>query len=261
MKKRDLIAALTGAAAALALAGSVAWAAIPQDGGVYTACMLKNIGTVRLIDKSLPPGNLMSRCKPALEVEISWNQRGPQGLQGTQGAAGPPGEKGEKGDPGTAGASGTNGADGTSATVTRKDPLVPCQAGGVELTAANGTTVVCDGPRGEQGPPGERGLQGEPGPAGAPGSPGGVSGHEILVAQFTIPPGGQLLNEHLSCPAGKVILGGGIRNLGTGVVIDASYPGWPSPPFSNAYAWWGHVRNTSTVTASVWYYAVCADAS
>ena len=60
----------------------LAWAAIPSDGGVYTACMLKNVGTVRLIDKSLPANNLMSHCKPALETEISWNQKGEQGIQG-----------------------------------------------------------------------------------------------------------------------------------------------------------------------------------
>ena len=50
--------------------------------------MLKNVGTVRLIDKSLPPSNLMSHCKPALEVEVSWNQQGPQGIQGLPGATG-----------------------------------------------------------------------------------------------------------------------------------------------------------------------------
>ena len=55
MRRRDIVAAAAGAAVATVLAGSVAWAAIPGDGGVYTACMLKNVGTVRLIDKSLPP--------------------------------------------------------------------------------------------------------------------------------------------------------------------------------------------------------------
>ena len=71
-------------------------AAIPGDGGVYSACMLKGVGTVRLIDKSLPAGNFMSHCKPALEVEIAWNQQGPQGLPGTPGA---PGADGSDGDP------------------------------------------------------------------------------------------------------------------------------------------------------------------
>jgi len=130
MKRRDLVAALTGAGVVLALAGSVAWAAIPSGGGVYTACMLKNVGTVRLIDKSLPPGNLMSHCKPAFEVEVSWNREGPQGLQGTQGPPGPQGEKGDKGDPGSAGADGAPGAQGS-----------PGERG----------------PQGEQGPPGPAG--------------------------------------------------------------------------------------------------------
>ena len=121
MRKRDLIAAAAGAVAATALAGGVAWAAIPSDGDVYTACMLKNVGTVRLIDKSLPPSNLMSHCKPALETEVSWSLQGPQGLQGLQGAkgdqgnpgqngvdgaTGPQGEKGPPGDPGQDGVSG-----------------------------------------------------------------------------------------------------------------------------------------------------------
>ena len=98
-----MIAGLMAAAVVTVLAGSVAWAAIPGDGGVYTACMLKNVGTVRLIDKSLPPGNLMGQCKPALEVELTWNRQGPQGASGgpgPAGPAGPQGEKGDKGDPG-----------------------------------------------------------------------------------------------------------------------------------------------------------------
>jgi hypothetical protein len=136
VRRRDLVAALVGGATAIALAGSVAWAAIPGEGNVYTACMLKNVGTVRLIDKSLPPGSLMSHCKPSLEVEVSWNQRGQQGVpgqpgtSGVTGPAGPSGEKGDKGDPGPAGADGTPGA---------------------------------------QGPQGERGPQGEQGPPGAGG--------------------------------------------------------------------------------------------
>jgi hypothetical protein len=107
--RTNLIAATVGAVVATVLAGGIAWAAIPDEGNVYTACMLKNIGTVRLIDKSLPPNNLMSRCKPALEVEISWNQRGQQGLQGIQGQ---PGEKGDTGDPGATGADGAPGQQG-----------------------------------------------------------------------------------------------------------------------------------------------------
>jgi hypothetical protein len=49
MRRRDVVAATLGALAATVLAGSVAWAAIPSDGGAYTACTLKNVGTVRVV--------------------------------------------------------------------------------------------------------------------------------------------------------------------------------------------------------------------
>jgi hypothetical protein len=134
MKRRELLAALIGAVAATALAGGVAWAAIPGEGGVYTACMLKNVGTVRLIDKSLPPASLMSHCKPALEVEVSWNRQGQQGLQGIQG---PPGE------------------DGVSPSVAQLAPGdTNCPAGGAAITDAVGATAyVCGGQDGEPGQP------------------------------------------------------------------------------------------------------------
>ena len=37
-------------AALFAVASGIAYATIPDSGNVYTACMLKGIGTVRLID-------------------------------------------------------------------------------------------------------------------------------------------------------------------------------------------------------------------
>ena len=38
----------------LALAAGIAYATIPDGGKVYTACMLNGVGTIRLIDPSLP---------------------------------------------------------------------------------------------------------------------------------------------------------------------------------------------------------------
>jgi hypothetical protein len=142
MRRRDAIAAAIGTVVATVLAGSVAWAAIPGDGGVYTACMLKNVGTVRLIDKSLPPGNLMSHCKPALEVEITWSQRGPQGSQGM---------------PGQAGQNGSDGDDGESPTVQQLAVGdTNCPAGGAAITDAAGSTAyVCGGQDGDDGNDGE----------------------------------------------------------------------------------------------------------
>ena len=151
MRKRDLVAAAAGAVAATALAGGVAWAAIPGDGNVYTACMLKNVGTVRLIDKSLPPSNLMSRCKPALETEISWNQQGPQGIQGPgKGDVGPTGQPGPQGERGLQGEQGIQG------------------------------------PKGDKGDQGEQGLQGPPGSGGGSGacSTATVNGGTNGVADF-----------------------------------------------------------------------------
>src|ERR1700754_2325545 len=113
MSRNLLFGALAGGAIVLALAGGVAWAAIPGGGNVYTACMLKNVGTVRLIDKSLPQSNIMSRCT-SLEVEVSWNHQGPKGDKGESCSASDPacigskGDKGDKGDPGTNGTNGTN---------------------------------------------------------------------------------------------------------------------------------------------------------
>src|SRR3954452_22519821 len=70
-----------------ALAGGIAYATIPDSGGVYTACMLKNVGTIRLIDPSLPSSNLLSHCT-SLETQITWNQRGQRGDSGAPGPNG-----------------------------------------------------------------------------------------------------------------------------------------------------------------------------
>jgi Collagen triple helix repeat (20 copies) len=94
-----------------ALVGGVAYATIPGSGQQYTGCMLKNVGTVRLIDPSLPAGNLMSHCT-ALETQISWNQTGQQGPAGPQGTPGAVGATGDAGPAGPQGATGPAGAQG-----------------------------------------------------------------------------------------------------------------------------------------------------
>jgi hypothetical protein len=120
------VAAAAGAVVATVLAGGVAWAAIPGDGGVYSACMLRNVGTVRLIDKSLPAGNLMSHCKPALESEVTWSRQGPPG---------------------------SDGDDGRSPTVAQLAlGDANCPGGGAAITDATGSTAyVCSGRDGADG--------------------------------------------------------------------------------------------------------------
>jgi hypothetical protein len=142
-RKRRLTSAV-GALVAAAIVGGVAYATIPGPGNVYSACMLKSIGTIRLIDKSLPSTNLMSRCTDK-EIEISWNQAGQPGPPGPQGA------KGDPGTPGTNGTNGTNGKDGVSVTTASEPAGANCADGGVQLTAVNGVSYVCNGARGADG--------------------------------------------------------------------------------------------------------------
>ena len=87
------------AIAIFAVAGGVAYAAIPDVGtGVYHACMLKNIGTIRIIDPE------RQRCSASLEVELTFNKQGPTGNPGPTGPPGPPGAPGRDGEDGQDGA-------------------------------------------------------------------------------------------------------------------------------------------------------------
>src|SRR5919197_4648738 len=149
LRRRTIVVAIT-AVAALAAAGGIAYATIPDSGNVYTACMLKGVGTIRLIDKSLPSTNLMSRCTDK-ETEISWNQAGQPGPAGPQGAKGDPGAQG------TNGTNGTNGKDGVSVTTAAEPTGTNCAAGGVQLTAASGVSYVCNGKAGADGTNGTNG--------------------------------------------------------------------------------------------------------
>src|SRR5690242_15332130 len=101
-----LVGAVLVAAAA---GGGIAYATIPDAGNVYSACMLNGVGTIRLIDPSLPSSNLMSHCTK-VETKITWNQQGVAGApglpspKGDTGAVGPQGPAGPQGPQGPAGA-------------------------------------------------------------------------------------------------------------------------------------------------------------
>ena len=100
--KRGLALALLTGVAVLAAAVGIGYAAIPDGNGVYTACKLRATGTIRLIDKSLPPASLLSRCT-SHEDQITWSQTGPQGIQGVQGIQGSQGPAGPQGPQGPIG--------------------------------------------------------------------------------------------------------------------------------------------------------------
>jgi hypothetical protein len=140
MKKRDLLAALAGAAAVLALAGSVAWAAIPGPEGLIQGCYTKVGGIVRVIDTAKN-----ERCL-GIEVPISWNQKGQQGPAGKDGANGQPGQPG------------TNGTNGVSVTNEPEPAGANCANGGSKFTATNGPTYACNGRDGRDGKDGADGI-------------------------------------------------------------------------------------------------------
>jgi hypothetical protein len=130
---------------AFGIAGGIAYATIPSAGNVYNACMLKGIGTIRLIDKALPSTNLLSHCVDGKELEVSWNQSGPPG------AAGPKGADGEKGDTGEQGPQGPAGALASLESVNGLACTRNGQAGTAQITYdANGvatiTCVIANGP-------------------------------------------------------------------------------------------------------------------
>jgi hypothetical protein len=76
------------------VAGGIAYAAIPDAGGVIHGCYKKsspNQGTLRVIDTEKA-----QTCSNA-ESAINWSQTGPQGPQGIQGIQGPQGPQGPSG--------------------------------------------------------------------------------------------------------------------------------------------------------------------
>ena len=247
--------------------------------------MLKNVGTIRLVDPSLPASNLMSHCT-SLETQITWNQQGQPGPQGPNGATGPAGPTGGKGlagtngtngtdgtsvltaaelagpnclfggssftaangvtyacngAPGDNGTNGTNGTDGTKGTngtsvTSASEPVGSnCVNGGVALTAANGTSYVCNGSPGKdgtngvdgaQGPQGQTGATGPQGPQGPPGSGGAASTPAHLVRTFLIDltDVNSSIATFPSLPAGAwlLTLTGSITTLGSAVTVDCT---------------------------------------
>ena len=78
------------------IAGGIAYAAIPDSQGVYTACAHKSTGALRLIDPAV------GSCSQS-ETQVTWvkqGQTGPQGPVGPQGPQGVQGPAGADGAPG-----------------------------------------------------------------------------------------------------------------------------------------------------------------
>jgi hypothetical protein len=149
---------MAAAAATMAIAASFAAgpasAAVPAADGTFTACMFRDVGTVRLIDPSLSQRNLMGHCS-SLEQQVHWNQQGPAGPTGPAGPQGTQGPKGDTGPQGPAGADGNNGTSVTSVSLNPGD-AAQCPAGGSKFTAAgDNVTYACNGAKGADGASGQ----------------------------------------------------------------------------------------------------------
>jgi collagen triple helix repeat protein len=144
------------------VAAGAAYATIPDGHGVYTACLLKSTGTIRLIDPSITGNSLLNHCTQ-YETQITFNEQGQPGPTGATGATGPAGPAGPTGATGQAGAQGAIG------------------------------------PAGPAGPNGQTGQQGPAGPKGATGAAGtnGVSPNvaQLAVGDSNCPSGGASITD------------------------------------------------------------------
>jgi hypothetical protein len=134
---------------------------------------------------------------------------GPQGPAGLDGAAGPAGPQGLVGPQGPAGPDGAPGAAG---------PMGP------QGPQGNGGPAGPAGPAGSPGTQGVPGVAGPMGPMGPQGLAGGVTGYELVSvssANNDVSP----KSLTATCPAGKVVMGGGaVNNATSNIVLDLNGP-------------------------------------
>lgn len=110
IRGRGLFVFLAAGGAAAVVAGGVAYATIPDSSGVIHGCYSANgakgtNGTpLNIVDSGT------ASCSRG-QMEVTWNQTGPQGPKGDTGATGPQGPKGDTGDTGPQGPAGPASLD------------------------------------------------------------------------------------------------------------------------------------------------------
>ncbi|MGH2878045.1 MAG: hypothetical protein ACRDK4_00325 [Solirubrobacteraceae bacterium] len=115
-----------------------------MTGGAYAAKKFIITNTKQISPKVLK--RLEGKAGPA-------GAQGPAGPAGPQGPAGANGKDGTNGSNGEKGASGTNGTSATTKSFAGAKTLgsEKCANGGLEVTSASGTALVCDGENGTTG--------------------------------------------------------------------------------------------------------------
>lgn len=166
------------------------------------------------------------RCHPS-DLPISWSkagQRGPKGSAGAKGTTGAQGPQGTTGAPGATGQIGSKGEAGQAGLAGL--PGQPSK-GETGLTGEQGA-MGAEGPEGEKGETGSQGPKGEKGEPGLVGEKGekgetGILGYQVVTNSETIfaNGGGTSLGQvFATCPAGKVVIGGGGHAVGGDLVND-----------------------------------------
>jgi hypothetical protein len=204
--------------------GGIAYATIPDSNKVFTACMLKNVGRIRLIDPSLAASSAMSHGS-SLEMLVSWSEQGGVGQSGPSGPPGSPGRPAQ--------------AEPTARQARAARPVPPVR------------TVR----RPQWSPRANRGRW-RPGPSGPP---GGLSGYEVVTATLGLAalgyPTGSF-GTSVFCPPGKHVLGSGVQRLAvSGAVV-------VTRPQSDGGSWVGffnvEVYPMSGFQPSITVWAICA---
>ena len=112
--------------------------------------------------------------------------------------------------------------------------------------------TVCTGDTGPTGPGGSQGPTGTMGSMGVP----GISGYEIVTQAVTVPaagPGFGTIKPTADCPAGKMVIGGGINTADDlrNIIIQDSHPN------SSGTGWKLLITSGYDVTRAVTIYAIC----
>lgn len=210
---------------------------------------LKNNGAVYVVGQGFKKADCKNNDRL---VSLDLSGIGSSGV----GASGPPGPQGPAGNIGPSGPQGLPGLTGDKGPVGDIGPSGP------------------QGLPGDKGPTGNKGPQGDPGtfnpenliiPTGVPGTNGtngtngkdGVSGYIRMVGSSMPLTQSTLATTSVSCPEGKVVIGGGFQNQDT--TLNSNYHMIASYPDSNN-SWTVSVYKTSSTGGSITPYAICITA-
>jgi Phage Tail Collar Domain/Collagen triple helix repeat (20 copies) len=224
MRMRSKVGLAAATSLAALIAGSIAWATVPDANGVIHGCYSKATGKLRVTDAA---NAKLKPCSMSREVAVEWSR------QGATGAAGPAGAAGSPGATGSAGATGLHGATGDAG-----------------ATGATGAT-------GEQGAKGETGATGPQGPAGPldPAQLGTNTGNATAANAGTCTLGEILLSASPIATAGGVPAKGQVmaisQNTALFSLLGTTYGGNGSTTFA--------LPDLRAITPNNMTYSICTE--